>query len=170
MALSLRVSREIPLPPEISLITPRTAARYNALMQRMSLLGTSDSPLVGIMSSYIVRQGMAETVSRAPYLERLLHYRSYAGAPEPVRVRPQTPSFETPVQVRAYLDSGDAEATRSGASVSGAAANSAGTTASSAAEDPRVLLSARRADCLRIIEGANKNAQPRRVQPRRIMD
>ena len=83
--LSLRASSRIPLPPEISLVSGESGRLYREFSEFFRMLGVQDHPMAELLQSRLYSTAVADTLSKASYMDRMMHYAAYTGN-EPVKV------------------------------------------------------------------------------------
>ena len=83
--LSLRASSRIPLPPEISLVSGESGKLYREFSEFFRMLGVQDHPMAGLLQERLYSTAVAETLSKASYMDRMMHYSAYTGN-EPVKI------------------------------------------------------------------------------------
>ena len=87
--LSLRVSSQIPLPPEISLADPMISDGYFRMYTFYSAYGLDGHPVVKLLEKRLVDTMMSNALSKAGHLDRAAHYGAWLGH-EAVRIEDLT--------------------------------------------------------------------------------
>ncbi|MBE6522072.1 MAG: hypothetical protein E7Z62_02945 [Thermoplasmata archaeon] len=83
--LSLRVSSQVPLPPEISLADPRRSAHFFRMATFFDAYGLGEHPMVRLLKDMELETMMSSALSRAQHLDRVAHYSAWLGN-SPVRI------------------------------------------------------------------------------------
>lgn len=84
--LSMRISSQVPLPPEISLTDPKYAERYFAQLAKYELYGITEHPLIRMILDSKLSVAMSAALSRASHLDRVSHYAAWMSGNAPVSV------------------------------------------------------------------------------------
>ncbi|MBE6522184.1 MAG: hypothetical protein E7Z62_03540 [Thermoplasmata archaeon] len=77
--LSLRVSSQIPLPPEISLADPSLSAEYFGMSTFYEAYGLGSHPVAMLLKNRLVNTMMSNALARSQHLDRVAHYGAWLG-------------------------------------------------------------------------------------------
>ena len=84
--LSMRISSQVPLPPEIALTDPKYAEPYFSELAKYELYGIADHPLIRLILDSKLSIAMSAALSRASHLDRVSHYAAWMSGNAPVSV------------------------------------------------------------------------------------